>query len=202
MDDIVLRGMAKWPNVPAVYGWLSLSRRGQWRLKGEPVVNPAITAFFGRNYGHDAQGRWLMQNGPQRVFVTLEYTPLVFRAVSSSAEPLRLMSHHRAAATIIRAAYIDDAGAVLMDTNLGIGLLHDADLEQMVSRFRLADGAPPDDAALTNVLDGLPDHVPGTLSLDNGAQVIPVHPIRAAEVSARFGFVAHPVPPAGQEDCY
>jgi len=27
MDDIVIRGMLKWPDVPAVYGWLSLDRR-------------------------------------------------------------------------------------------------------------------------------------------------------------------------------
>ena len=27
MDDAVLRSMAKWPNVPDVYGWLSLDRR-------------------------------------------------------------------------------------------------------------------------------------------------------------------------------
>ncbi|MFL6574046.1 MAG: DUF2946 family protein, partial [Burkholderiales bacterium] len=24
MDEIVARSLAKWPNVPAVYGWLSL----------------------------------------------------------------------------------------------------------------------------------------------------------------------------------
>ena len=28
MDESVIRALAKWPNVPAVYGWLSLSRRG------------------------------------------------------------------------------------------------------------------------------------------------------------------------------
>ena len=34
MDDIVKQAMAKWPEVPNVYGWLALDRRGQWRLKG------------------------------------------------------------------------------------------------------------------------------------------------------------------------
>jgi len=27
MDEIVSRSMLKWPDVPAVYGWLSLDRR-------------------------------------------------------------------------------------------------------------------------------------------------------------------------------
>ncbi|TMH99667.1 MAG: DUF2946 family protein, partial [Betaproteobacteria bacterium] len=28
MDELVARSLAKWPNVPAVYGWLALDRRG------------------------------------------------------------------------------------------------------------------------------------------------------------------------------
>lgn len=32
MDKNVLAAMARWPNVPDVFGWLSLSERGQWRL--------------------------------------------------------------------------------------------------------------------------------------------------------------------------
>ena len=33
MDDIVKQAMAKWPNVPACYGWLGLDGRGQWFLR-------------------------------------------------------------------------------------------------------------------------------------------------------------------------
>ena len=79
VDEIVLRGMAKWPNVPAVYGWLSLDRRGNWRIKGERIANAGISAFIGRNYGQDNEGRWFFQNGPQRVYVALDYTPFVYR---------------------------------------------------------------------------------------------------------------------------
>ena len=38
MDETGLRSMAKWPNVPAVYGWLTLDRRGNWLLQGERIV--------------------------------------------------------------------------------------------------------------------------------------------------------------------
>jgi hypothetical protein len=58
MDPLVLAALAKWPDVPAVTGWLSLTARGDWRLRGEPIGNDAIRAFIGRNYASDAQGRW------------------------------------------------------------------------------------------------------------------------------------------------
>jgi len=58
MDDVVLRALRKWPDVPAVYGWLSLDRRGHWSIKGQRVVNPALAGFIARNYACDATGRW------------------------------------------------------------------------------------------------------------------------------------------------
>ena len=84
MDEIVIRGMLKWPNVPAVYGWLSLDRRGSWMIKNvsgrfERIANAAVNDFIGRNYAVDEEGRWYFQNGPQRVFVALDYTPWVYR---------------------------------------------------------------------------------------------------------------------------
>ena len=53
MDDIVKAAMARWPNVPAVYGWLELTSRGEWKIKGEPIDNAAIREFIGRNYTND-----------------------------------------------------------------------------------------------------------------------------------------------------
>ena len=201
MDELVLRGMAKWPNVPAVYGWLSLDRRGHWLLKGERVANPGIAAFFGRNYSRDDQGRWFFQNGPQRVYVALDYTPHVYRATSLPGEPLALVSHSGAAATAIRAAYVDDAGQLLLDTDLGIGLLHDADLAALLPRFNGPAGQAGE-AALAAALDTLQAGNHTALDLDLGTTRIPVKPVRVAEVPARFGFVACPVQPAGQEECY
>jgi hypothetical protein len=33
------------PEVPACYGWLSLDRRGRWRLRGETVTHAGLKAF-------------------------------------------------------------------------------------------------------------------------------------------------------------
>ena len=201
MDEIVLRGMAKWPDVPSVYGWLSLDRRGHWLLKGERVANPGIAAFFGRNYSHDDQGRWFLQNGPQRVYVALDYTPHIYRITSAPGATLALASHSGAAINAIHAAYIDDAGQLLLDTDLGIGLIHDADLETLIPRFS-SFGGLTGETALAATLDAVQagSHVALELALD--ASRIPVKPLRAAEVPARFGFVPRPVQPAGQEECY
>ncbi len=201
MDDLVLRGMAKWPNVPAVYGWLSLNRRGHWLLKGERVANPGIAAFFGRNYTHDEQGRWFFQNGPQRVYVALDYTPHIYRVTSGPGMPLQLASHSGAAAGIVSAAYIDEAGQLLVETELGIGLVHDADLEVLLPRFS-SPGQPAGEAALEATLDALRAGHSAALTLDTGRAQISVQPIAAAAVPARFGFVARPRQPEGEEECY
>ena len=61
MDDIVKAAIAKWPNVPAVFGWLSLNGRGNWRIKDDPIENEAINEFIGRNYMNDGCGNWFFR---------------------------------------------------------------------------------------------------------------------------------------------
>jgi hypothetical protein len=128
MDEAVARSMAKWPNVPAVYGWLSLDRRGNWLIKGERIANPALRDFIGRNYESDARGRWFFQNGPQRVFVSLAYTPFVVHH-----EGDRLVDQCGAGVTA-RETFLDDEGSVLILGERGIALLDDRDLERYADR--------------------------------------------------------------------
>jgi hypothetical protein len=130
MDEIVARSLAKWPNVPAVYGWLSLDRRGQWRIKGERISNPALRDFIARNYEPDARGRWFFQNGPQRVYVRLDYTPLV---VHFDGEALK---DHCGRPFRAERVYLDDAGSVVIAGEGTVALLDDRDLA------RFADEGP------------------------------------------------------------
>jgi hypothetical protein len=128
VDDIVARSLAKWPNVPAVYGWLSLDRRGNWRIKDERIGNPALREFIARNYEPDDQGRWYFQNGPQRVYVRLAYTPLVVHY-----EGDQLVDHcgnPYAAAE----CYQDEEGSVLISGKTTIALLDDRDLARFADR--------------------------------------------------------------------
>lgn len=129
MDEIVLRSMAKWPNVPDVYGWLMLDRRGNWLLKTpagkfERIGNAAFREFISRNYQPDQRGCWYFQNGPQRVFVKLAYTPLV---VHHEGEAL---VDHCGRAFHPTEAFLDDEGSVVFSGSPGAALLDDRDLER------------------------------------------------------------------------
>src|SRR3954464_8518308 len=130
MDDVVKQAMAKWPNVPAVYGWLGVDRRGRWLIKGEPISNPRVTEFIARNYAHDGQGRWFFQNGPQRVFVELRCVPFVYRVAKSiDSAKLHMQTHTGRDVETIVGAWIDDQGGLLLNTEHGAGALDDRDLD-------------------------------------------------------------------------
>jgi hypothetical protein len=126
MDEIVARSLAKWPNVPAVYGWLALDRRGNWLIKGERIGNAALRDFIGRNYQPDEQGRWYFQNGPQKVYVTLAYTPLVVHY-----EGVQLVDH-RSRPFQSGETLQDDEGSVLLQGEGTVALLDDRDLVRFV----------------------------------------------------------------------
>ena len=126
MDEIVARSMAKWPDVPDVYGWLSLDRRGNWLLRREKIGNRALREFIARNYQPDARGCWYFQNGPQRVFVQLAYTPLVVH-LEGETRGAALFDHCGRPFEASQ-AYLDEAGSILMAGKAGIGLLDDRDL--------------------------------------------------------------------------
>lgn len=202
MDEIVLRGMAKWPNVPAVYGWLSLDRRGNWRIKGERVNNARVSAFIGRNYQADSAGRWFFQNGPQRVFVTLEYTPLVYRIVSAAAAvPLALECHTGARVATIRGGWLDEQGALLLESEHGAGLVHDRDLDRVFPYLIDANGNPLDENVLEQLMALLECQRPVPLWIKFRETSIKIEPIRSQEVATRFGFIAQPEPPRGEDQC-
>lgn len=135
MDSRVLRAMARWPDVRAVYGWLALDRRGNWLLKAPAgahfgrVGNAALRAFIGRNYAADERGCWYFQNGPQRVYVALAYTPLVLHY---EGEALR---DHCGRAARAHATFVDEEGSVLIQGERGVGLLDDRDLALFAARL-------------------------------------------------------------------
>jgi hypothetical protein len=139
MDEIVARSLAKWPNVPAVFGWLLLDRRGNWRLRSagasasfQPIANTALREFIARNYQPDERGRWFFQNGPQRVYAKLAYTPLVVRYEGDGAA----LIDHRGLAFRPSRALTDEEGSVLYAGEGTIALLDDRDL------LRFADSPP------------------------------------------------------------
>ena len=204
MDDVVIQAMAKWPNVPAVYGWLALDRRGNWLIKGERISNPMFAEFISRNYGHDAAGCWFFQNGPQRVFIALDYTPFVYR-LGWSPDPealLTIEAHTGRAVTRVDGAWIDEAGMVLLATEFGAGIIDDRDLERLLPCFTNERGAAMTEDAITAAFEHLQDGGTARLRFRYREDAVPVLAIAASDVPLKFGFVPHPMQPAGQEACY
>jgi hypothetical protein len=195
MDEIVRQALSRWPDVPHCTGWLQLDARGQWRLRdeadqaagtaGTPIRHEALIGFINRNYERDERGQWYFQNGPQRVYVELEYTPRIVRLACDATGALTL-TDQTGCALVPSAVYVDEAGSVLFgsaaagDAPARVALLHDHDLNLFAEHASLAE-------------DGLG----GTFAWRAGV-ALPLEPVQRAQVSERFGFVASPAHEAAQ----
>ena len=144
MDDIVKQALTKWPNVPACYGWLGLDARGNWYMrddrvqargpfaggtvqsKGSQLKHEKLIEFIQRNYEPDEMGQWFFQNGPQRVYVELEATPLIWRVQSDFS-----IQDHTGRAARVQSCLLDDMGRVYLETDTGFGLVHSMDMSQV-----------------------------------------------------------------------
>jgi hypothetical protein len=188
VDESVLRAMARWPDVPAVFGWLSLDRRGQFLIKGETIGNLAAREFIARNYAGDEHGRWYFQNGPQRVFVQLEYTPFVLRLEPDGS----FIDHCANAWGPVTQVCMDEDGAVLLAGPAGVGLLDDRDLDAFSERLCGTGGETLDEDALSQRLDALAGGADAPLCVVLADGVFELVPVRADEAPRRFGFDAAP----------
>jgi len=193
MDHIVIRAMARWPDVPAVFGWLSLDRRGRWCLQSGPVVHRGAIEFMNRNYDCSGDGRWYFQNGPQRVFVDLEYTPWIYTLDGSHG----LIDHRGKAVDKLKSARLDEEGNLLLVSARGVGLLCDRDLAPISDRFRLADGAVCDEDAIETLMKGGAVDEGARVFLEWASDRVEIEPIRRASVAGEFGF--EPRPRAGAD---
>lgn len=201
MDEQVLRSLMKWPNVPACFGWLALDRRGQWRMRdefaqenqlpGQVITHKTLNDFISRNYACDDLGRYFFQNGPQRVFITLDATPWIVR-ITPSDQGLQLISQCHSTLDP-SGALSDESGNIyitgVIEQNIGahhdgqftqakrlsIALLHDHDLDHFSELAKLREEACS--------FGG---------SWNWHGKQLPLDPVHSQELSARFKFIAKP----------
>ena len=196
----------KWPNVPDCFGWLALDRRGQWRMRdeftqqnslpGQEIKHAALNEFIARNYACDELGRYFFQNGPQRVFITLDAAPWIARITPSDSGPELLTQCHQAIEP--DAALSDENGNIYITGNLSqtiygsnissgdqfikrhgqtIALLHDHDLNQFSEMAKLREEACS--------FGG---------SWEWRGKQLPLDPIHSSELASRFHYVLKPHP--------
>ena len=200
MDEQVLRSLIKWPNVPDCFGWLALDRRGQWRIRdafaqqnklsGQVITHLALNEFISRNYVCDHLGRYFFQNGPQRVFITLDATPWIAR-ITPSAKGIQLITQCH---NLIEpgGALSDESGNIYIvgkvnqliykqenqffkEECLTVALLHDHDLDHFSQLAKLREEACSFSGFWTW----------------EGKQ-LPLDPIHSGEIAHRFQFIAIP----------
>jgi len=200
MDNIVLQAMMRWPNVPSVYGWLQLDRRGRWLIKDEPITNPTVNAFINRNYLSNEAGQWYFQNGPQRVFVTLEHTPYVHRIWRHADNYLIGETHTGLPIQHPSSCWLDDSGCLLLDCEHGIGCVETQSLAVLASDFSDLEGTALSDSAVELLLEGRSTAIQSS-RLRWGADLLPLGFLSFNEVPEHFRFDRSPQPPPGQPPC-
>ena len=157
MDDMVRLAIAKWPNVPDCYGWLGLDARGNWFMrdecaqaqgpfaggtmqsKGSLLTHLKLIEFIHRNYESDDAGQWFFQNGPQRVYVELEATPLIWRVQDDFS-----IQDHTGKAALVQACLLDEGGRLYLESNRGFGLVHTMDMGQAAEAVEQGRWRPQD----------------------------------------------------------
>lgn len=204
MDKQVLEAMQRWPDVPAVFGWLSLDRRGVWRLHedgnagaggaGGAITNVQIIEFINRNYACDEQGRWFFQNGPQRVYVRLDGAPYVLRSTGDVATGLE--THTGLAVSEVKHWLADDTGSLYASVPAGGAIVADRDLQLLSEQLLDQQGA--------TLLQLLEDHLstpetrrgypPVLTPARGGFSAAPLRFTDQRNIETELGFIANPEP--------
>ncbi len=207
MDERVRRALQQWPNVPDIYGWLALDRRGHWRLRGEGISNPALREFIARNYLRHPSGSYIFQNGPQAVHVALEVAPYVARLeipaqgtpwlrvqTGARLQPRRLLRGDDEALYFAGAICADDA-PLAPDANEerpALALLHEQDQALLLELLQEAGGRPLSEDTLAAAWQA-PEAHPVTLPWGDAA--LRLEWVRGS-LEQPFGFIAQPTPAA------
>ena len=202
MDGQVLRSLIKWPNVPHCFGWLALDRRGQWRMRdefaqanqlaGSVIQHTALNEFISRNYACDSLGRYFFQNGPQKVFITLDATPWIARIIpnedglqllsqcGTKIKPVSALSDENGNIYItglIPQSRSNENNSTVFNTteSLSVALLHDHDLVLFSNQSKVIEDACS--------FKG---------SWQWNGQTLPIEPIHSIELGERFHFIKVP----------
>ena len=157
MDDIVRQALAKWPNVPACYGWLGLDARGNWYMRDDQsqIAGPFTDSSA------EPGGLTLAQSDPARrkaakgsLLVHDKLIDFIQRNYESDAQgqwffqngPQRVyveleatpfvwrvasdfsVSAHTGIPARIQRCLVDEAGRLYLETDIGFGLVHTQDM--------------------------------------------------------------------------
>jgi len=164
----------------------------QNKLPGQVITHRALNEFISRNYVCDSLGRYFFQNGPQRVFITLDATPWIAR-ITPSENGLELLTQCNNP--------IETSGA-LSDENGNIYIV--GKVNQLIYRQENTGSFTQEDCQTVALLhDHDLDHFSRLARLHKVAcsfggswewqgKQLPLDPIYSEDLTARFQFTARP----------
>ena len=162
------------------------------KLPGNTIQHVALNEFISRNYAHDSLGRYFFQNGPQRVFITLDATPWIARIIPGENGPQLLtqcgtkIKPHGALSDEKGNIYITglflqslpdhaDSNIFTQTESLSVAILHDHDLDLFSDQSKVEEDACS---------------FRGSWQWD-GKELI-IEPIHSSELAKRFNFIKAP----------
>jgi len=162
------------------------------QLAGNVIGHVALNEFISRNYAHDSLGRYFFQNGPQRVFITLDATPYITRIIPTESglqlltqcgteiKPQSALSDEKGNIYItglIQQSLSDqiDGAAFTKTESLSVALLHDHDLDLFSDQSKVIE-----------------DACSFRGSWQWQGNQLPIEPLHSAELASRFNFVKIP----------
>jgi hypothetical protein len=153
-------------------------RRAHRQRRAQRLYQPQLCS--------DAQGRWFFQNGPQRVFVSLQAAPFVY-SLHGAGGVLAATAHTGIEARRIDAAFVDEEGAMYLVTDLGPGLVLDRDLARLLAAVV---GPGDGDENVASLLRGDDQ----AIRVETGAAAVPLTRIASQELAGLFHFDPDPQP--------
>ncbi len=202
MDQRVLLSLVAWPNVPHCFGWLALDRRGQWRMRdeyarantlpGKVIEHVLLKDYISRNYACDSSGRYFFQNGPQRVFITLDATPWIVH-ISPSNTSMQLLTQCDTAIEPY-GALSDERGNIYIHGLIKQTINENTDNDRFIQKESLSIALLLDhDLGLFTDLAKLHEEACSFRGSWNwNGQELAIEPIHSKDLSTRFRFIKNP----------
>jgi|APCry1669189534_1035231.scaffolds.fasta_scaffold03538_2 hypothetical protein len=204
MDQHIAQALQKWPKVPHCYGWLSFDRRGEWRilneyaqehqLTGDLITHAGFKHYIEQHLAHDELGNYFFQNGPQRVFIHLTFSPWVVRFYPLTQGKWEIRTTFGDPVEPL-GCFLDEAGQISFEALYKtrrvtvenhfeeeqvkcVGLLHDHDLEIFSAFAKI----------FQNSCGGIGEFL--------WQKKLPIEPVLCKEIPQRYRFIAEPTPPS------
>jgi hypothetical protein len=146
------------------------------------------------SYFYDVDGSWFFQNGPQKVFVALDFTPYVIFAYRAGDE-LKLKTHSGTEIKKIDEIYLDSDLNFLITWDGRLGIVSDRDLQILIDGMSFSDRGKL--ISLENVIEADTKR----LSVTFWNHEAKITKVTREYLLKKFNIRGDPAPRSGQPDC-